>query len=98
MKVVLHGYYKGIMSSRGLAEAFRRNVVFMALSADSQPHFATIVAFVSELDREIVGLFRGKNGPSATRAELLSDCRDETSSEDRSKRDLVSWECPAAAS
>jgi transposase len=58
LKVVLYGYYKGIISSRALAEACRRNVVFMALSADSQPHFTTIAAFVSELDREIVGLFR----------------------------------------
>jgi transposase len=58
LKVVLYGYYKGVISSRALAEACRRNVVFMALSADSQPHFTTIAAFVSELDREIVGLFR----------------------------------------
>jgi transposase len=58
LKVVLYGYYKGLISSRALAEACRRNVVFMALSADSQPHFTTIASFVSELDREIVGLFR----------------------------------------
>ncbi|HKO94951.1 MAG TPA: transposase [Polyangiaceae bacterium] len=58
LKVVLYGYYKGTISSRALAEACRRNVVFMALSADSQPHFTTIAAFVSDLDREIVGLFR----------------------------------------
>jgi transposase len=58
LKVVLYGYYKGVLSSRAVAEACRRNVVFMALSADSQPHFTTIAAFVSELDREIVGLFR----------------------------------------
>ena len=58
LKVVLYGYYKGIISSRSLAEACRRNVVFMALSADTRPHFTTLAAFVSELDREIVGLFR----------------------------------------
>ncbi len=58
LKVVLYGYYKGIISSRMLAEACRRNVVFMALSADSRPHFTTLAGFVSELDREIVGLFR----------------------------------------
>lgn len=58
LKVVLYGYYKGIISSRGLAEACRRNVVFMALSADTRPHFTTIAAFVSQLDQEIVGLFR----------------------------------------
>jgi len=58
LKIVLYGYYKGIISSRALAEACRRNVVFMALSADTRPHFTTLAAFVSELDREIVGLFR----------------------------------------
>jgi transposase len=58
LKVVLYGYYKGIISSRMLAEACRRNIVFMALSADTRPHFTTLAAFVSELDREIVSLFR----------------------------------------
>ena len=58
LKVVLYGYYKGIISSRMLAEACRRNVVFMALSADARPHFTTIAGFVSELDHEIVSLFR----------------------------------------
>src|SRR3954470_17906987 len=58
LKVVLYGYYKGIISSRALAEACRRNVVFMALSADARPHFTTLAGFVRELDREIVGLFR----------------------------------------
>src|SRR5690606_4986998 len=58
LKVVLYGYYKGIISSRMLAEACRRNVVFMALSADTRPHFTTIASFVSDLDREIVSLFR----------------------------------------
>jgi transposase len=58
LKIVLYGYYKGILSSRTLAEACRRNVVFMALSADTRPHFTTLAAFVRELDREIVSLFR----------------------------------------
>jgi len=58
LKVVLYGYSKGIISSRTLAEACRRNVVFMALSADTRPHFTTLAGFVSELDREIVSLFR----------------------------------------
>lgn len=57
LKIVLYGYYKGIVSSRTLAEACRRNVVFMALSADCRPHFTTIATFVSELHREIVSLF-----------------------------------------
>src|SRR4051812_31458831 len=59
LKVVLYGYYKGILSSRMLAEACRRNVVFMALSADTRPHFTTLAGFASELEREILGPFRG---------------------------------------
>jgi hypothetical protein len=51
--VVLYGYYRGIISSRRIAEACRRNVVFMALSADTRPHFTTIAAFVSSLEHEI---------------------------------------------
>jgi transposase len=58
LKIVLYGYYKGIVSSRKLAEACCRNVVFMALSADTRPHFTTIAAFVSELEDMIVVLFR----------------------------------------
>ena len=57
LKVVLYGYYRGIVSSRRIAEACRRNVVFMALSADSRPHFTTIAAFVSKLEHEIASLF-----------------------------------------
>jgi transposase len=58
LKIVLYGYYKGLVSSRKLEEACRRNVVFMALSADTRPHFTTIAAFVAELEEEIVSLFR----------------------------------------
>jgi len=58
LKIVLYGYSKGLVSSRKLEEACRRNVVFMALSADTRPHFTTIAAFVSALEQEIVTLFR----------------------------------------
>lgn len=58
LKIVLFGYYKGIISSRRLAEACERNVQFKALTADTQPHFTTIADFVSTLDKEIVGVFR----------------------------------------
>ena len=57
LKVVLYGYYRGFVSSRRIAEACRRNVVFMALSADSRPHFTTIASFVSSLEQEITSLF-----------------------------------------
>jgi transposase len=58
LKIVLYGYSKGMVSSRKLEEACRRNVVFMALSADTRPHFTTIAAFIAELTNEVVGLFR----------------------------------------
>jgi transposase len=57
LKIVLYGYYKGLTSSRDLEEACRRNVVFMALSADTRPHFTTIAAFIGELGNEVVELF-----------------------------------------
>lgn len=58
LKVVLFGYYKGIISSRRLAEACKRNVQFMALTADSHPHFTTIAEFVASMHKEVVGVFR----------------------------------------
>src|ERR1051325_5073757 len=57
LKIVLFGYYKGMVSSRRLAEACQRNVQFKALTADSQPHFTTIADFVASLDKEIAGVF-----------------------------------------
>ena len=57
LKIVFYGYYKGLISSRDLEEACRRNVVFMALSADTRPHFTTIAGFITELEKEIIELF-----------------------------------------
>ena len=57
LKIVLYGYYKGIVSSRRLAESCERNVQFMALSADARPHFTTIADFVAQLHREVAGIF-----------------------------------------
>jgi Transposase domain (DUF772) len=54
----LFGYYKGLISSRRLAEACERNVQFKALTADSQPHFTTIADFVATMHQEIAGVFR----------------------------------------
>jgi len=58
LKIVLFGYYKGMVSSRRLAEACERNVQFKALTADSQPHFTTIADFVATMHQEIAGVFR----------------------------------------
>ena len=57
LKIVLYGYYKGIVSSRKLAEACERHVVFMALSADTRPHFTTLAAFVSRMHQEVASVF-----------------------------------------
>jgi hypothetical protein len=58
LKIVLFGYYKGLISSRRLAEACERNVQFKALTADSQPHFTTVAEFIASMDKEVVGVFR----------------------------------------
>lgn len=58
LKVVLLGYSRGILSSRRIADACRENVVFMAMTGDSRPHFATIANFVSTMGPEILGLFQ----------------------------------------
>ncbi|HEX9627789.1 MAG TPA: IS1182 family transposase [Acidiferrobacterales bacterium] len=57
LKIVLYGYYRGIVSSRRLAEACERNVQFMALSADTRPHFTTIAGFISQMHREVASVF-----------------------------------------
>jgi transposase len=58
LKIVLYAYSRGIVSSRRIEQACRENVIFMALSADTRPHFTTIADFVSSLDKEIIHLFR----------------------------------------
>jgi transposase len=58
LKIVLYAYSKGVVYSRRIARLCEENVVFMALSANSQPHFTTIADFVSSMSEEIVGVFR----------------------------------------
>lgn len=58
LKVVLFAYSRGITSSRDIERVCRENVVFIALSADSRPHFTTIARFISSLQEEITTLFR----------------------------------------
>jgi transposase len=57
LKVILFAYSRGIVSSRAIEQACQENVVFMALSGDSIPHFTTVAAFVRELKDEITNLF-----------------------------------------
>jgi len=58
LKVILFAYSRGITSSRAIARACEENVVFMALSADSRPHFTTIASFVSTMGEGATQLFR----------------------------------------
>ena len=58
LKVVLLAYSRGIFSSRRIERACRENVVFMALSADAQPHWTTLAQFISGRQEAIVALFR----------------------------------------
>ena len=58
LKIVLFAYSRGIVSSRDIAQCCQENVVFMALSADTRPHFTTIANFVSSMEHEVLGLFR----------------------------------------
>lgn len=58
LKVILYAYSRGVTSSRQIERLCRENVVFMALSADSAPHFTTIADFIARLDAEIVSVFR----------------------------------------
>ncbi len=58
LKIILFAYARGVTSSRSIATLCQENVVFMALSADSAPHFTTIADFVSSLEGEIVSMFR----------------------------------------
>ena len=58
LKIVLYAYARGILSSREMERACKENVVFMALSADTQPHFTTIAQFISSMGEEIEPIFR----------------------------------------
>ena len=57
LKIVFFAYSRGIISSREIARECTENVTFMALSADTRPHFTTIAAFISSMETEITPLF-----------------------------------------
>ena len=57
LKVVLFAYSRGITSSRRIEKSCKENIVFMALSADSQPHFTTIADFISRMHKPVGLLF-----------------------------------------
>ena len=57
LKIVLYGYSLGIISSRRLEKACRRNTVFMALAGGQHPDHSKIAAFISSMSDEITPLF-----------------------------------------
>ncbi|HME45627.1 MAG TPA: transposase [Syntrophorhabdales bacterium] len=57
LKIILYAYSRGITSSRKIEQCCRENVIFMALSCDTRPHFTTIADFIATLDTEIISLF-----------------------------------------
>jgi transposase len=58
LKIVLFAYSKGIIHSRKIEQLCRENIVCMALSADTAPHFTTIAQFISTSPEEIALIFR----------------------------------------
>jgi len=57
LKIVLASYARGFTSSRSIERLCRENIIFMALSADSQPHFTTIASFITNMSDVIQPLF-----------------------------------------
>ena len=58
LKIILYAYSRGITSSRQIEQSCGENIIFMALSADTHPHFTTIADFISSRGEEIIELFR----------------------------------------
>jgi transposase len=58
LKIILFAYSKGITSSRRIEQLCCENVVCMALSADTAPHWTTIASFISSSGDEITQIFR----------------------------------------
>ena len=57
LKIVLLAYSRGVISSRSIERACRENVLFMALSGDTQPAYTTIAAFIRSLSDDIAKIF-----------------------------------------
>jgi len=57
LKIILYAYSRGITYSRKIAQCCRENVIFMALSANTEPHFTTTADFISTSGQEIIELF-----------------------------------------
>lgn len=57
LKIILFGYSRGLITSRRIANACEKNITFMCLSGDAQPHWTSIASFVSKMKDQIEPLF-----------------------------------------
>jgi len=57
LKVILFAYSRGILSSRRIADACEKHIVFMALSGYSSPNFTTLADFISSMEAEVKQVF-----------------------------------------
>jgi transposase len=57
LKIILFAYSRGITSSRKIARLCDENIICMALSADTHPHYTTIADFIATMDTECIDLF-----------------------------------------
>jgi transposase len=57
LKIVLMAYSRGVTGSRRIEALCHENVLFMALAADTRPHYTTIADFISGSYEEVVKLF-----------------------------------------
>ena len=57
LKIILLAYSRGIISSRAMQRACLQNVLFMAVSGDTQPDHSTLAAFVSGMGDVVAQLF-----------------------------------------
>ena len=57
LKIVQLAYSRGLISSRKIEQACSQNVLFIAISGDSQPSYTHIAKFVRELGNEVQTLF-----------------------------------------
>ena len=57
IKIILLAYSRGLIHSRKIEAACRENILFIAVSGDSQPHFTTLATFVSGMGETVAHLF-----------------------------------------
>ncbi len=98
LKVILLAYSRGMLSSRRIAQACEENVLFMALAADTRPHFTTIAEFISSMGEQVVSAYKdilsvcytegliGKRMFAVDGCKLSSNCAKEWSG---TKRELL---------